>query len=80
MNLDSKVKLIAVKGQDQLASLARTRVTVILDEERDSRDVLRDLKEKRGFMTNFLLKQWEEQKTLQLLVQMCMSTMYLITG
>ena len=60
--------------------LARTRVAVILDEERDSRDVLRDLKEKRGFTTDFLLKQWEEQKTLQLLVWTCMSTMYLITG
>jgi hypothetical protein len=65
--------MIAAKARDRLALFARNKMAAIVEEEKISHDTLLDSKESRGFTTQFLHKQWEEQKKLQLSVRACMS-------
>ncbi|KAF8336402.1 uncharacterized protein EI90DRAFT_172170 [Cantharellus anzutake] len=64
--IDSKIKLIASRGRDRLASLARSKMGAIHQQEALTTDLLETLKENRGFTPQFLQSQWEAQKTLQL--------------
>ena len=73
LSIDSKTKLLAVKGQDQLGLLTKSRLKPLYEEETESTQMLQELQEEKGYTVPFLKSQWEEQKWLQLSVKACTS-------
>src|SRR5260370_6344084 len=72
-SIDSKTKLLAAKGQDQLGLLTKSKLKALYEEEMESTWMLQELQEEKGCTVPFLKSQWEEQKQLQLSVKACTS-------
>jgi hypothetical protein len=65
--------MIAAKARDRLALFARNKMAAIVEEEKVSHDILLDLKESRGFTTQFLHKQRNRRNSNSPFAQVCLS-------